>query len=298
MGIPAADPQDQLLLSVLAAIEAQEVQPDLVVLAVPSGAQVEAHDMVARYAMPLEITTSEAGTASQRNAILSVAQDFELVHFVDSDVVLSASYLRNMADHFTTSDVAGISGTLEFPHGTSRRLSGMGRILRRIALACPPPGRVSRAGIVSPLPNTSGGLTPTTWMSAGVMSIRMSEARDLRFSEDLQRGPTGPYAMAEDVHFSLRLGQRGPMAVAGNCRAVHLGDESWKATDPAFWEMKTWSRMILARDFPGLVSPTAIRYAATCDLLAQTLLSSGDRRRAALRGLTRGLGGSFGRGRP
>ena len=282
----------------MAAIENQELQPDLVVVAVPSDAQRDAHDMAAHYAIPLEIATSEAGTASQRNAVLSVAQDFELVHFVDSDVTLRPSYLRHMVDHFTTSDLAGISGTLEFPVGTSRRLSRPVRVLRRIAMASPPPGSVSRAGIVSPLPETSSGLAPITWMSAGAMSIRMSEARDLRFCEDLERGPAGPYAMAEDVHFSLRLGQRGPMAVAGDCRAVHRGDESWKATDPSFWEMKVWSRMILARDFPGLVTPTAIRYAASCDLLAQTLISSGDRRRAAQRGLTRGIRGSLGRGKP
>lgn len=294
IAIPVRSLRDPGLVSTLNGINDQDLAPDLVLLAVPPEEAQTSHEFEVHLTAPWRIVvSSRAGTASQRNALLESVTGEDVLHFVDADIRLSPDYLSSMAKHFRSTDLVGICGHLLFPRSPTNAESWLRSLLRHFALSAPKPGRISRTGVNRQAVRGDHTLTRTFWMPGGCMSVRLSAGGHVRFCEDLEQGPTGPYAMAEDVHYSLQLGKFGALAKAWDCQAAHLGNEEWKDTDPSFWEMKVYSRMILARDHPDIVGPSFVRYGAMCDLIAQTLLRSGSRRSAAQRGLTRGLARSF-----
>mgnify|MGYP002737510358 FL=1 len=282
----------------LRSLAAQDAPPDKVIIAVPPGDETRPPLSAWPDSLAIEVISARRkGTASQRNALLAAADDADAVHFFDSDVELEPTYLRTAVHLLSSTSYVGIGGDIRSPLTERPNESKAVRILRRAALSTPAPGHVSRSGVNPRAQRTDGHVSPTMWMSGGAMSVRTEFARHARFPECLEEGPTGPYAMAEDVHFSLQLHRMGPLGIAWDCRATHLGDEQRRFLQTDFWQMKGYSRMILARDFPDVVTPGAVRYGLACDLAYRTVAASRHERRAAQVGLTRALVDSF-RGYP
>ncbi len=169
------------------------------------------------------------GLTPQRNLALEYVTA-QLVGFFDDDVVLLPGALEQLV-------VAILSRGVR-----AERLAGVGAVIEnelarpnalwqvRRALGVVPslrPGAYTTSGMSVPwrfLPlgtadsaSSSGELVEGDWLPGGAMVWRTEQARSVGFCEKL-----GGYASGEDLEFSLRMREHGPLAVETDARVLHL----------------------------------------------------------------------------
>ncbi len=186
------------------------------------------------------VRTERLGTASQRNAGLAHVTS-DVVHFIDDDVVIAPGYLAAMDRAYDRPGVVGATGNLARPLSTAV----VGPQVRRWLQGRPASGRVSRAGVAEPI-DLQLSDHDVAWMPAAAMSMRTELAVALQFDEVLERGPTGPYALNEDVDLTVRLSHHGRLRFVAGARAEHIGADTWRLGWPAYWEMRMLTRRYLA----------------------------------------------------
>lgn len=275
--IPTALHDPAALRRVVAAVHAQSLPVQQVVV-VSCGRPPELDATV--------VVTPRPGTATQRNAGLeAVAAD--IVHFVDDDVLVEPDYVASIDAAYDLSGVVGATGNL----ARVVRTQVVGPRLRQLLQGRPGPGCVSRAGVAEPIDPTHGDYD-VQWMPAAAMSFDRAAADGLRFDETLERGPTGPYALHEDVDLTHRLSHRGRLRFVSTARAEHIGADTWRLDWPAYWEMRTLTRRYLATKPDLALSRTRARLHLAVDLvLASYLVLTGRSRPACVAGAARGIVG-------
>lgn len=204
VGISTAERPD-LLHKTLGHLRTQTRPPDRTIVSIASFPDAGDPDVLARGG--IEVVASERGLTRQRNAILDVVGDCDLVAFFDDDFVPAATYLEAAETLFgMRPGVALATGTvladgvcgpgLEFAEAVA--LLGQAGDRRRDASE---PERVYNGYGCN--------------MVARMAPIR---ERRLRFDEELPL-----YGWLEDVDFSRRLADFGEIVRADSMRGIHLG---------------------------------------------------------------------------
>jgi glycosyltransferase involved in cell wall biosynthesis len=223
--IPTALRRPDLLEQTLAALARQSLQPTRI--HVVSTAPVTLPGA-------LVIVADRAGTAHQRNLGLAVVQA-DVVHFIDDDVVIDPGYLAAIDRCYDDPRVVGATGNLTRSEAVTLGLVGP-RIRHHLRRGTGS-GRVSPGGVAHPIEAALGD-HDVQWMPSAVMSMRTGLAKSLGFDERLERGPTGPYALAEDLDISHRLHKHGVLRFCAAATARHCGLEMWKLQWPDYWRMR------------------------------------------------------------
>ena len=211
VGIPTSG-RAAILRETLKYLRCQRRQPDMVVVCGTKTADVEAADIAfpgARLLLP-----PAPGLTRQRNAIIDVVSDADILIFFDDDFLPDVGYLAAI-EHVMTNE----------PH---------------IAVAT---GRVLVDGIIGPGLTTDEGhkiLTQNPPHAAASevnsrvftgygcnMAVRMAlvQQNGIRFDDRLPL-----YGWQEDVDFSRRLGAFGDIVQVEHACGVHLGVKSGRAS--------------------------------------------------------------------
>lgn len=258
--VPTLGVRHASLLGLLEDLASQSIRPHEILLITPDDTVTALRSQIERFNCDgvIRVMRAREGTASQRNVGLAYATA-DLVHFLDDDVRVEPDYLTVMDRAFDDLDTVGAMGNIV--ELLPRTTIGVRRILRRIALAEPGQGCVGRAGTNQPVRDRDLDRW-VEWMPGGAMSVRRSVVQDLRFDEGLQEGPTGTYALGEDVDFSYRVASRGRLRFVSKARVRHPGpsSEMLRQDDPLFYEMRALSRRHLVGKDVHRLSITALRW--------------------------------------
>jgi GT2 family glycosyltransferase len=159
-----------------------------------------------------------AGTR-QRNAGVDLLPDpVSIVHFIDDDVTLEDGYFRVLTGALTRSpSLLGVGGIIRLSDEppTPPRTSWVHRLF---LLNTDTPSQVLPSGQSTPAwPSGDRALQPADWLSTCASTYRRSVFRTHRFDPEAE----GPSPRLEDLDFSYRVAQDGPLAVASAARCVH-----------------------------------------------------------------------------
>ena len=158
---------------------------------------------------------SEKGSCRQRNVGLDwIGEKADIVTFFDDDFVPAPSYLAQVEKIFEERpDIIGLTGELiaDGAHGAGMSLAE-GRALINAASF--------DAG--SPLHSRDA-------LYGCNMSVRLANARDLRFDEALPL-----YGWQEDIDYSRRLALRGGLVGTQRLTGVHLGTRGGRTSGKRF----------------------------------------------------------------
>lgn len=247
------DDVDRLRL-VLEALGRQSHRPDEILVVGPQDLDVGAGARL--------LPVARLGSAHQRNVGLRCARaeyGADVIHLVDDDVELDTRYVEVVDAAFDAASVVGVTGQLIHLERQQVAPHWARRVVHRRVRS----GAVSPGGRHQPI-GTDAHDHDVGWLPGGLLSFR---ARcPVEFDEVLESGPTGPYALHEDLDFSLRLAAHGRLAFVSAASAVHVGPTLWRLGDPDYWEMRARVRRYLARK-PGVpVSPAAARRELATDL--------------------------------
>lgn len=161
----------------------------------------------------VRIVLSEAGLCVQRNAaIRAVRAGCDLMVFLDDDVELHPSYLREMYELFRSDrDLVLATGRVL---ADGARKSGIARLdAERI---------IRNAGSEPAAENVS-----LTWTTYGCnMAVRPSVTEHVQFDERLPL-----YAWLEDLDFAASCGRFGKVAKYNCAQIVHLGTKSGRVSE-------------------------------------------------------------------
>lgn len=191
-----------VLVQTLREIRGQTRPPDRIIIS-----HVDAADIAGlEAAEQLEFITGGAGLACQRNAILDVTTDCDIILFLDDDFLPAPGYVEATLDSFAACpDIVVSTGWIL---GDGARGPGLGVAEGRDLLARHP-GDPARPA------------TMPTFSGYGCnMAIRLETVRRLgqRFDERLPL-----YGWYEDLDFCRRLAPYGRIVELAGARGVHLG---------------------------------------------------------------------------
>jgi GT2 family glycosyltransferase len=191
--------------------------PDLEVLVADSsdeGTKPEIRGLVEQHGGVLLDCTP--GLARQRNQALAWIHrerpEMEIVHFIDDDTDVSASYFREVAEVFAQRpEVGGVGGVI-----VNQPLPRHVGIKAFFLLYSRTPGRVLRSGRISLGHYPSDPASRPQCLPGCCMSYRLAAVGDQQFDSRLEG-----YSWGEDLDFSFRLSQRHPLAIATAAHVVH-----------------------------------------------------------------------------
>ena len=153
----------------------------------------------------LELVISPPGLPKQRNVILDLVQDCDLLLFLDDDFLVASGYAEAvLASMGANPDIVAATGT---PIADDVKGPGLS-VAEGLAL------------IVAADPTPDHGFEPAPHGYGCNMAINLAAARrhNVRFDERLPL-----YAWSEDVDFTHRLGRFGRIVKLRGARGVHLG---------------------------------------------------------------------------
>ena len=206
----------------------------------------------------------EAGLPAQRNQALDLVTT-ELVHFLDDDSRPSDGYFAEIADFFeadTAHRVVGVTGVIVNPPRARRNSA-----LHRLFLLTPEAGRLNRAGRNAIARDAPAPLVVDS-LSGCSMTCRTDVARRVRFATELQWGPSGGYALGEDLEFSLRLARLGQLWCLPQARLLHEESETNRASRKTYARAAAAFRRRLAEDTDVAVSRSAFWWSTVGSVLA------------------------------
>jgi len=214
------------------------------------------------------------GLTRQRNfALRRVSSD--LVAFFDDDIVLDPSCLQQLERaHREHPDLAGVGCFAEAFIDPSLlwRLRRTLRIVPHLR-----PGSYTRGGMSVPwrFHAPTDQIVEGDWLPGCAMMLKVDPGAPLLFDEAL----TG-YAQGEDLEFSLRLRERGRLALHGAARCQHFHEAAGRPNAFKLGEMEIWNRHRIwrrAHRQPRASTRYWFAYAWTLDtlLLTRHLVSPG-----------------------
>ena len=161
-----------------------------------------------------------AGTRQRNTGVDLLPESVRVVHFIDDDVTLRAGYfdalLKALRQH---PPLLGVGGIIIESDGSPLRppVSWKHRLF---LLQTDHPNRVLPSGqTTTAWPLTNRSLQPADWLATGASSYRTSVFGNHRFDPAAE----GPSPRFEDLDFSFRVAQDGPLAVVPDARCVHRG---------------------------------------------------------------------------
>ncbi len=215
VGVATAGRRD-LLSAVLFEIAAQVRPPDLVVIcpATPDDFDDAIKDLLP-YA--IRAVSSAPGLTTQRNAILDITSQYDVIVFFDDDFLPSRSYLEYLEQCFSDEDVVAASGLVlvDGITGPGIEFEAARAILEKHAF------EAAQRNNLKDQYNAYGCN----------MALRLAPVRknELQFDENLPF-----YGWLEDVDFCRRLARFGRIVRDSNLSGVHLGVKGGRTSGVRF----------------------------------------------------------------
>lgn len=179
----------------------------------------------------VELLISEPGSTKQRNAIIDVASDCDIILFLDDDFLLDVDYLRVFVDAFSNDPTI---------------VSASGRV---IADGINGPGFDFKTGMSllngkRPPPPVGGAVVDIPYGYGCNMAFRMAtlNGNALRFDESLPL-----YAWYEDIDLMQRTGRHGRVVRLMNAIGVHLGTKRGRTSGRRLGYSQVANPVYLAR---------------------------------------------------
>jgi GT2 family glycosyltransferase len=234
-----ADPRTNLVLGIathgrpailaqtIAFLAKQERQPDKILVAYAEPADVS--DAPDRFPY-VTFIQAELGLTRQRNAILSLARDCDILLFIDDDFYLDPHYLRITERFFMAHpDVVASTGTV-----LADDVKGPGLTVEQAKLIL--------AGDTGA--HCEQRISPRYFAYGCNMCLRMAPIREhaLRFDETLPL-----YGWYEDWDFSRQLAQYGSIFHISNACGVHLSIKIGRTTGVRMGYAQVANPIYLAR---------------------------------------------------
>jgi hypothetical protein len=239
----------------------------------------------------------QRGLTKQRNFALGIVTT-DLVCFFDDDVELLSPCVSEMERTFREAE-GRLSGVGAFIVNQPRRPGGLWRLRRVLGIVRNlEPGSYHGSGFSVPWGYVKDGVGPVSgdWLPGAGMLWNASQARSARFCEEFSN-----YSQSEDLEFSLRMREKGQLAVTTHARLRHLEATGGRETHFPLGYMAIRNRYyihqrqfgkrrygyiawfgyawlldtaMLMRNFvrprriPGTVQHLVGRFVATCELLS------------------------------
>jgi glycosyltransferase involved in cell wall biosynthesis len=170
----------------------------------------------------LRLKTTQ-GLPSARNLALSQLKSEDLVIFLDDDVSVSQDFFTKLNRYIVQNQkihAVGVRIAGQYITG-KRRVSGISknRIGRNF-------GKVTRSGENIWVPDENFGEIPVEWLPGCCMVFKAEVFGELRFNEKLEDGPTGGYALGEDVDFTYACSRKFAMSATDSISITHHFEES------------------------------------------------------------------------
>lgn len=201
----------------------------------------------------LVYSRSNPGLTVQRNRSLELIKlNFDVVHFIDDDVILDPDYIANLNQTFLSKpEIVGAGGMVL---GGSRRFP---RLSARLGLRDSKiPGVVLASGYNIGAHETKEPCF-VDWLPGCSMSYRLERINGLFFDESRVG-----YALGEDVDFGLRASGRGLLQHVPEAKLVHKLSPVNRVDVVRLAELGVIHRWKLAKDFPKKVKRIAVVYAS------------------------------------
>jgi GT2 family glycosyltransferase len=151
------------------------------------------------------LAMSPPGLPKQRNVILDITKDFDLLLFLDDDFLIAPGYIETLAGVMQRHpDIVAATGT---PLADDVKGPGLS-VAQGLALIAAAPAEI----------DCGFDIAPHGYGCNMAIRIAAANAHDVRFDERLPL-----YAWSEDVDFTHRLGEYGRLIKLHGARGVHLG---------------------------------------------------------------------------
>lgn len=227
-----------------------------------------------------------AGTRQRNAGVDLLPESVDIVHFIDDDVTLRAGYfdaLRRALDR--NPQILGVGGIIAESDGSSPCPSVYWEH-RLFLLQTNQPSRVLPSGQTTPAwPLPGRTIQPAEWLATGASSYRTSVFSEHRFDPSAK----GPSPRFEDLDFSFRVAQDGPLAVVPGARCIHRGSTRNPRGVPATAQERLVRRYwFIEKNMDRTPNRLAFWWSVVGQFVALVLSSNSDSG-AALQGLLRGI---------
>jgi GT2 family glycosyltransferase len=194
-----------VLTEALAHVLRQTQRPDRIVICHTTDEDVAGLEQYAS----VELVRGPKGSTSQRNRIIDMVNDCDLLIFFDDDFLASSQYLAVTRDAFTRDST--IVGSTGMPIQDGVKGPGISPIEARALI---------EADVQQRDPHAIRDVMTVPHGYGCNMAIRLATARDhnVRFDERLPL-----YGWSEDVDYTHRLKRFGCIVKLARARGVHLG---------------------------------------------------------------------------
>jgi GT2 family glycosyltransferase len=216
-----------ILIETIAFLAKQTRQPDKIVVAYAEPADTA--DAPTLFPHVTFIQT-ELGLTRQRNAILTLARDHDILLFIDDDFYLDSQYLKITERFFEDNpEVVASTGTV-----LADDIKGPGLTV----------AQAKSILVSSNLAQTEQKITPTFLAYGCNMCVRLATIREhnLRFDETLPL-----YGWYEDWDFSRQIRSYGSLVHISNACGVHLSTKVGRCTGVRMGYMQVANPIYLAR---------------------------------------------------
>lgn len=203
----------QGIKTLLDSIESQNVKADLVII-VDANKQ-HSEERLGKYSFPMKYlhTGPNALTEARNIGIKNVPGDFELIGFLDDDIVLCDNAIANM--HFFWRNASADTGGAAFNVINFPAIYNM-KIKELFSLNSSEKGRVLKSGFGSSLYPVTTDIK-TQWLSGGNTVWRRVLFNEYRFDENLKG-----YGFVDDLDFSYQMGTKYKLFVLAKACIEHF----------------------------------------------------------------------------
>jgi len=229
-----------------------------------------------------------AGTRQRNAGVDLLPASVSIVHFIDDDVILKPEYFCSLSEALSKfPSLLGVGGIICLSHDGGR--PSHPTVLwphRFFLLRTNQPSRVLPSGQTTPAwPVSEKAVQPAEWLSTCASSYQREVLARHRFDPDAE----GPSPRLEDLDFSHRVAQDGPLAIIPTAQCVHrrsprtrrgVRDASRERVVRRYWFVEK-----------NLGTPThhAAFWWSMLGKLLILLLSTSPKRNEALRGFGEGI---------
>ena len=227
-----------------------------------------------------------AGTRQRNAGVDCLPESVEVVHFIDDDVTLQNGYFEVLCDALMQNpSLRGVGGIITDPGGGSPR-PPVHWAHRLFLLRTDRPSQVLPSGHTTPAwPSGDWRVQPAEWLSTCASSYRAEVFEQHRFDPAVE----GPSPRLEDLDFSVRVAQDGPLAVVPEAQCVHrIAAQNRRDTTATTRERLVRRYWFVKKNMDRPGNRLAFWWSAVGQLVA-LVTSTTPESGAALRGHLRGL---------
>ena len=268
----------------------------LVVDASDAAAAERTHHIVARHRdtdLPFHyhrFSGPPAGTRQRNKGVDLLPPSVQLVHFIDDDASPTAGYFDALSDalcrHPSLLGVGGLITAPDQPTDASPGRTLTHRLQRLFLLHANQPSRVLPSGQTTPAWSTpDSSLQRAEWLSTCASTYRREVFTRHRFDPAVE----GPSPRLEDLDFSFRVAQDGPLAVVPDAECIHRFSPHNRHRTAARVRERTARRYWFVEKNLGRYPNRLAYWWSLLGRLLALIASSRPNRDAALRGLLRGI---------